>query len=182
MQIAPIFKAKYPVFGCTKQLFSCLHSTQKGPISLYFGCMTSALPPQNGHGFGLISLMIEYPFPVVAMLVPSLDTLARQLHVVRPALVGKRTCEYIIDLREGVALRTPYFDGPTGSQVIIDYLDVQVLCRMALRARFHSRHLPSPLSLRMRSRILARTLFTHAQLFLSLINRHLPHANILPST
>lgn len=53
-------------------------------------------------------------------------------------------------LREGVALRTPYFDGPAGSQVVIDYLDVQVFGRMALRARLHSRHSSSPLSLWMR--------------------------------
>ena len=81
------------------------------------------LPLQLAHVAHVLSLMVKYPFPVVAMLVPSLDALACQLHVVRPALVGKRTCEHIIDLREGVALRTPYFDGPT-EHLHIDYLDV----------------------------------------------------------
>lgn len=105
------------------------------------------LPLQLAHVAHVLSLMIEYPFPVVTMLIPSLDDLALQLHVVGPALVGKRIFEHIVDLRERVALRTPGFDGPAGSQVIIDYLDVQVFGRMALRTRFHNRHSPSPLSL-----------------------------------
>ena len=92
----------------------------------------------------VFSVMIKYSFPVVAMLIPSLDDLARQLHVVGSALVGQRAREHIVDLRERVALRTPCFDGPVGSQVIIDYLDVQVLGRMAPRTRLHGRHSSSP--------------------------------------
>lgn len=53
--------------------------------------------------------MIENSFPIAAMPIPSLDDLTRQLHIIRPALIGKRACEHIVDLHEGVALRTPGF-------------------------------------------------------------------------
>jgi hypothetical protein len=84
--------------------------------------------------------MVEDSLPIVAMLIPSLDDLARQLYITRPAFVGMRSGEYIVYLRECITLHTSGFDGPAGSQVVIVYLNAQVLGRMAFRAWLHGRH------------------------------------------
>lgn len=105
------------------------------------------------HMAHVFSVTIKQSFPIVAMLIPSLDDLARQLYITRPALVGTLSCKHIVDLRECAALRATYFGRQGTVQPIIVYLNAQVLGRMAPRTWLHGRHSSSPLSLRIRSRM-----------------------------
>ena len=65
------------------------------------------LPLQLEHVAHVLSVMVKYSLQIVAMLIPSPDGLTHQLCFARPALVGKRACEHVVDLHEGVAFRTP---------------------------------------------------------------------------